>query len=69
MFNREKKAVVIQGKTEPVLKFEVWFQTPMGLFDAYEDAVKRLIADDMDINQCMKPVAVAISSSSYEVIG
>lgn len=69
MFHKAKKEITILGKTEPIIGFDVWFMTPFGLTDDYESAVKRLVADDMDVELCLKPVAVAITETNYEVIG
>lgn len=69
MFDRIKKTIILRGKEEKIIEFSCWFQTPFGLFDQYDTAVKRLIADDMDVTSCLKPVAVAISETLYEVVG
>lgn len=61
--------ITIQGKEEEIKKFEVWFQTPFGLLEARIDAVNRCLGNDMDPTQCIRPVSVAVSESSYEVCG
>lgn len=69
MFNRETKTLSLEGKNEPVVEFVVWWQTPFGLFDSFEEARRRVAVSDMDIWACLKPVTVAKTETLYEVIG
>lgn len=69
MFDRERKILKLSGREEPIEKFVVMFQTPFGLFDDLDEAMKRIIAMDYDVNACIKPVAVAVSATLYEIVG
>lgn len=46
----------------------IMFQTPFGLCDTLEQAVERVEEVDMIPELVIKPVAVAITERSYEVV-
>jgi len=52
-----------------IIKFEVWFQTPYGLFKELADAIVRVEENDFDANLNVRPVSVAITETGYEVCG
>ncbi len=69
MISLTRKTLTRNGVESEIIRFEVWFQTPFGLIENLEDAVVRLTAADMDPETIIVPVSVAISESSYEVVG
>jgi hypothetical protein len=69
MYNLQDEMITIGNQTEPILKYEVWWQIPFrGLTEDRVVAIKELEAMDLDPNQCLVPVPVAISESLYEII-
>lgn len=57
------------GKESPVIRWEVWFQTPMGVTDDLAIAVGMCTDNDMPAQLVIRPVAVAIAEDeTYEVI-
>jgi hypothetical protein len=69
MYNLPERTITLRGKEHPILAFEVWFQTPVGLFANVEDASKHLQGMDFDPRLCMVPVTVAIAADGiYEVM-
>lgn len=69
MISKINKTVTISGKTEPIIRFQVMFQTPFGLMDNLDDAVLRTAASDMDAELAVVPVSVAVCETLYEVCG
>jgi hypothetical protein len=69
MFDPTAGTISINGKEEKIERLEVWWQTPFGLITDLQDAVKRLQQDDFPVQGCLKPVSVAITASTYEVVG
>ena len=53
---------------EGILRLEVWFLTPKGVIKEWSDVQTWCTENDMDINLVVKPVPVAISENSYEVM-
>lgn len=71
MVNIETMMMGVNSKERPIIKFEVWWQTPLGLLDAgsRELAIERLKEADMPAS-CMRPVSVAVGEDGiYEIIG
>jgi len=66
MINIELNILKIADKTEPILRWEVWFNTPTGLFDNREDALEDIAQNDFP-SIVIEPVPVAISETLYEV--
>jgi hypothetical protein len=56
------------GKFEPIIRWEVWFQTPFGLIHDFQKAKQRVESADLDPDSTIVPVPVAISSNVYEVV-
>ena len=69
MISKTQKTVTISGKTERILRFEVWFQSPFGLYSDLDEAVMRVAAADMDIELAIVPVSVAVCETIHEVCG
>lgn len=62
----------VNSKLIPIIRFAVWWQTPLGLMDdgSRELAIERLKEADMLPELNMVPVSVAIShDGQYEIIG
>lgn len=69
MYNLVEKTITLDGHTEPIVRFEVWFQTPVGLCTNVDIAVQALESMDFDPRISMVPVTVAIASNTlYEVM-
>jgi len=69
MFNLTERTLIFGGKTLPIVKWEVWFMTPFGLIADLQEANQRCIDNDMNPNQVVSPVPVALDSDErYEVI-
>ena len=64
--NLETETIKLEVE-ELIEQWEVWFQTPFGLFPKLKQAKERCMVDDFDFNLCITPVAVAISKNKYEV--
>jgi hypothetical protein len=70
MIQKVDKTVTLQGKTEPILRFEVWFQTPFGLFTDLDEALRRVAGSgDLDPEMNVVPVSVAVCDTLYELCG
>lgn len=68
MIDLVARTIEIQaGKVEKIVRFDVWWVTPFGLIGDLDDAITRCIANDLNPNQCIKGVPVAVTDSSYEV--
>ena len=68
MFDIEQQEIRLQGKTEKILRYEVWFMTPFGLIDNLEEAIERVKRIDMVVELTIRPVAIAISETLFEVV-
>jgi hypothetical protein len=64
VFDLEKETIF----GEPIIKFEVQFMTPYGLFPVLADARERVKISGFDPNDVIVPVTVAVSDKNYEVI-
>lgn len=64
--NLETETIELDGM-ERIMRWEVWFQTPFGLYQELQKAKERCMVDDFDFNLCITPVAVAVSKNKYEV--
>lgn len=63
------KSMTLDGVTEPVTGFEVWFSTPLGLTTSLEEAIERCESNDLLPELNIAPVAVAVTSTRrYEVL-
>jgi len=61
--------MTLDGVTEPVTGFEVWFSTPLGLTTSLEEAIERCESNDLLPELNIAPVAVAVTSTRrYEVL-
>jgi hypothetical protein len=68
MVNMKEQEIHLAEKTHSIQRWEVWFMTPFGLLQTYEEAEKRLQGLDLDPDTCVLPVPVAISGDVYEVV-
>ena len=53
---------------EPILKYEVWFTTPSGLWTTAAEACTWCISRDLDPYFNVKAVPVALTENGYEVL-
>lgn len=66
MINYERETITLQGKTEPILRWEVWWVTPEGLHQTLAEA--RVSADSCGIPYTAIQVApAAVGETIYEV--
>lgn len=65
MIDLENQTVTVQGKTEPLQCWEVWFVTLQGMFDSWCDAVASADCMNQDIKSII-PIPVALSETLYE---
>ncbi len=64
-FNLVSKEIYLAGKTYPITKWEVWFQTPWGMYADLDDAKKKAIENDVDPAAVIIPVPVAIGPEPW----
>ena len=69
MISYTQSLITLNGKTEPILRYEVWFQTPFGLVQSVQDGIKQCAAVDFEPDRTLLPVSVAVSESMYEICG
>lgn len=63
MINLKYNEIIFEDKAYPILKWVVWFMTPVGLFMAHDEALKHV-----DDERLVVPVPVARGSGDiYEV--
>lgn len=55
------------GHDEPILRWQVVFQTPMGWFEKLDDANTACAAVDLSPQLCVVPVVMAISQTMHEI--
>lgn len=69
MYNLEEGIIELEGKREPIEKFEVWFQVAQfGVTSNIEVARQRCKDSDFDPQFCIIPVPVAKSATLYELL-
>jgi hypothetical protein len=68
LINLKENRIELGNSRQEIVRWEVWFRTPMGLFKNLEECIKHLESCDMLPDLNISPVPVAISSSLYEVI-
>ncbi len=66
MINLKDRTIEQRGRPEPILRFEVWWRGPFGLYSNLEGIIDRCKIDDFDPQLCCKPVCVAISDNMME---
>jgi hypothetical protein len=64
MINYEKKTITINGRTESIREFSVWWATPHGLYDTLEGAMGNL----RDSGILPVAIPVAVGDELYEPI-
>ena len=53
---------------DEINRWEVWFQTPMGLYETFEEAQKMCVANDWLPSLMIVPVPVALDhEDNYEI--
>lgn len=52
----------------PIIMFVVWWATPFGLMPTLDEAINRCMASDMDPNEVIRALPVAVTESTYEVL-
>lgn len=69
MISLKENQITLGDKSEPILRFEVWFQSPFGLLTDRVGAIEQVAAHDLEPDQVLIPVSVAVSETLYEVVG
>jgi hypothetical protein len=68
MIDLKSNTIRYRNKIHNIDHWEVWFQTPWGLFDDRLGAVERCLANDVDPDSNVVPVAIALAEGDiYEV--
>lgn len=67
MFSYEHNRLRRGGREEPILEWRVWFRTPWGLAETLEEAKAVCKAREVDPDQAIIPIPVAMSQSMTEV--
>jgi hypothetical protein len=62
MISLKEKKLVVNGVSEDIIRWEIWWMTPYGLVGSLDSAL-HLCPDELMI----RPVCVAISEKGYEV--
>lgn len=71
MVNLIRSEIDIHGRVSKIARFEVWFQSPIGLSDNLDVLIEKLKEVDFEINTpgMIVPVTVAIAENEdYEVM-
>lgn len=68
MINLEQNTIsYVNGDSVPIRRYEVWYMTPLGLFNDREAAIIEIKKVDFPVH-VIRPVAVAIAEDGmYEV--
>ncbi len=61
----DQKLIVLGGKSEPVLTWEVWWATPLGLTKDLDEALEMQEKLDTKVD-AIRAVPVAVSETMYE---
>lgn len=62
------KTVTLGGSPKGITSFVVWFVTPYGIMTNLDEAVSRCVANDMDPNEVLRSISVAVAGETYEVL-
>lgn len=65
MIDLQNQTITVQGKTEPLQCWDVWFVTLEGTHDSWCDAVESATRMNQDIKSII-PIPVALSENLYE---
>lgn len=59
-----------KAELQPLKRWEVWYQTPFGLHELYDEAYQRCVDNDLSPQLIIRPVAVAVGDDAYyEAVG
>lgn len=67
MINLETNTIKHGTDEQPISKWVVMFQTPLGLCDTLEEAQTVCLANDWLPNLLIIPISVAVGVDTYEV--
>ena len=65
MIDLENQMITVQGKTEPLTHWDIFFVTLEGLFDSWCDAKESAERMNQDVKSII-PIPVALSENLYE---
>ncbi len=68
MIDLVAKTVTLKGRPIPITRFEVWIVTPWGIMTNLDDAITRCAANDMDPNEVLRHIPVAVAGDTYEIL-
>jgi hypothetical protein len=68
MIDLVNKTVTLTGRAIPITSFAVWHVTPWGIMTNLEEAVNRCLADDMNPNEVIRSISVAVAGDTYEMM-
>lgn len=58
MIDMERQIIILHGCEFPITKWDIWFQSPVGLFEEANEAITRIKALDLPC-LTLRPVPVA----------
>ncbi len=59
--------LIIADLDEKIIRWEVWFTTPLGLCKSLHEATELMRTNDIDARMAIAPVCVAVSASTQEI--
>jgi len=68
MIDLVAKTVTLTGRPIPITAFVVWIVTPWGIMTNLDEAVNRCAANDMDPNEVLRHIPVAVAGDTYEML-
>jgi len=68
MIDLVAKTVILLGDAKPIVSFAVWFVTPWGIIPNLDDSIARCVANDMDPNEVLHAIPIAVTDETYEVL-
>lgn len=68
MIDLVARTVTLTEGAKAITSFAVWFITPFGLITNLDEAITRCAANDMDPNEVLHAIPVAVTDETYEVL-
>lgn len=65
----DEKVIVKAKKKYSIERFDIYWLTPLGIIEDYDDCVAQLSELGLSVNMSMRPVVVAVHNDSiYEIM-
>ncbi len=68
MIDLVAKTVTLTGRAIPITSFQVWIVSPWGMMTNLDEAINRCVANDMDPNEVLRHIPVAVAGDTYEML-